>query len=97
MGKNDDRDYYRFTLPSARSLSLSLTGLTSNLNVEIVQDFNNNDSVDSGEILYGSYNSGTETDSITATLQAGSYLVRLTPGSVGFDYGSSNYTLTLSA
>ncbi|MEB3180952.1 MAG: PPC domain-containing protein [Nostocaceae cyanobacterium] len=91
VGVTDRNDYYRFTLLSNRNFSLSLTGLTDDADVELIQDIDNDGRVDYNEVLRYSYNSGSNNESINTLLAAGTYYIR-----VYSDYYSDNTSYTLS-
>lgn len=84
IGNYDTTDFYKFTLSSQSTVSLALTGLSANVNMQL-QDANGNSLAISG-------NSGSTNESISGTLDAGTYYVRLYRVS-----GNTNYTLTASA
>ncbi|MDX2242040.1 MAG: cadherin-like domain-containing protein [Leptolyngbyaceae cyanobacterium bins.302] len=73
-----DQDYFRFTLASASSFSLSLTGLGANADVELLDSIGNSVTVDS--VLLRSSNEGTLPDAINTILNPGTYYIRVTPG-----------------
>jgi hypothetical protein len=84
VGNIDANDYYRFDLARASSFSLSLNGLSSDANVELLNS--------TGGALATSLQQGTTAESISRELAAGTYYVRVNPAS-----GNTSYNLTLSA
>ncbi len=84
VGSSDRNDYYRFDLSQASSFSLTLNGLSANANVELLTS--------SGALIQRSANGGTRAESISRSLNAGTYFVRVYQGS-----GNTNYNLTLAA
>jgi Beta-propeller repeat/Bacterial pre-peptidase C-terminal domain len=95
VGASDLNDYLRFTLgASASSLSVSLSGLSANANLQVVRDANNNGTIDVGEVIGNSTLAGTASERINlSNLAAGNnYYVRVYQAS-----GSTNYNLTLVA
>ncbi|MFO0940004.1 MAG: type VI secretion system tube protein Hcp [Pirellulales bacterium] len=81
----DPQDYYRFQLSTVRNVSLSLTGLTADLDIEVLDQF--------GNLLFFSRNGGTSSESINMTsLAIGTYYIRIYP----FQTAISNYTLALN-
>jgi subtilisin family serine protease len=70
VGGIDTDDYYSFSLGVRHEFSLTLDGLTTNANVELL-DLN-------GNVIQSSTNSGTTAESINATLEAGAYRIRVT-------------------
>ncbi len=88
LGNADD--FYRFTLPTAGNLELSLTGVGGNADLFLVRDFNNDGRIDVNEIMRFSM-SNTNQELITATgLAAGTYYVVIEQAITG----TTNYTLT---
>ena len=78
----DEKDYYSFTLTGEEAVSIKLSGLSGNANVELL------DSAES--IIRGSKNAGKTAESISETLEAGKYYVLVTPqGSDRTDYDLS--------
>lgn len=93
VSTTDLNDYLRFTLnTSASSLSVSLSGLSANANLQVIRDANNNGVVDTGEVIGSSTLSGTASEQTNlSNLAAGNnYYVRVFQVS-----GSTNYNLTL--
>jgi hypothetical protein len=81
----DPQDYYRFQLTSVRNVTLTLTGLTADLDVEVLDQF--------GRLLFFSRNGGTTSETINmANLAIGTYFIRIYP----FNTAVSNYTLGLT-
>ncbi len=78
-GVLDSDDYYRFTLNKSSSVSLSLNGLSANASVEI-QDSNGAVVTDVDGIVLRSVNTGTLTEAINTTLNAGTYYIHVFPG-----------------
>jgi len=95
VGRNDPKDYYRFSLNSLRTFTLSLNGLSADADVDLYQDSNDNGVIDSNDstIARGS-NSGTSSESITRNLGIGNYFVLVAQGGAN---SNTNYNLTLSA
>ncbi|MBF2064254.1 MAG: S8 family serine peptidase [Calothrix sp. C42_A2020_038] len=94
-------DFYRLKLNSHSSLSISLTGIYADVDVELVQDLNANNIFDGkSEVIIGSYSSGTQHESIQTTLNPGAYYIRVYfPTSASFNqfsYGT-NYQLHISS
>jgi Bacterial pre-peptidase C-terminal domain len=94
VGTTDPNDFYRFTLTRDSRINLTLSGLTQDLDVEIIQDFDNDGIIDFDEELFNSRRVGTATDSITGELVRGNYFIRVFPGIPG---ASSNYNLQVSS
>ncbi|HYD64540.1 PPC domain-containing protein [Azospirillum sp.] len=85
IGAADADDYYQFTTNTAGDLSLSLTGMTGNGDVELFDSFGASVSYSS------SYGSASESLSVS-DLAAGVYYVRV----YSYDYASTPYSLSLS-
>ncbi|GAB4199014.1 MAG: hypothetical protein Fur006_49350 [Coleofasciculaceae cyanobacterium] len=78
-------DYYSFTLGSKSSFNLSLSGFSADADMELLNS--------KGEVLLTSAKPGTELESLLATLNAGSYYIKVYSGAET----STNYNLSLSA
>ncbi len=88
-------DWYMFDLGAASNLGLDLSGLTGNLNVQIYQDFNGNNTADANELIATSAQLGALSESINLqSVSAGRYFVRVSQASSGV---YSNYDLNLQA
>ncbi|MCU0534488.1 MAG: pre-peptidase C-terminal domain-containing protein [Hydrococcus sp. Prado102] len=85
VNTSDTNDYYRFNLTNNSNFSLTLNGLGADANVQLLNS--------AGSILSSSSNTGKTAESISATLNAGDYFVRVFPnGSI-----STNYQISLTA
>jgi hypothetical protein len=84
VGNGDSNDYYRFTVGSTSNLNLSLNGLTSDADVQLLDG--------NGSVLQTSVNGGTSAESIVRQVNAGTYYIRVLPYS-----GSTYYNLNASA
>ncbi|MFB2968843.1 S8 family serine peptidase [Aerosakkonema sp. BLCC-F183] len=91
---NVDRyDYYRFNFEDTNNFNVRLDDLSADAKVELIQDLNNNDRVDEGEVLEIS-DGGTAAQIINRNpLNKGIYYVRVSPG----EAGDTNYSLSLTA
>ncbi|MBM0743831.1 PPC domain-containing protein [Phormidium sp. CLA17] len=86
-------DFYRFQLDSASNVNFSLTNLSADADLYLVQDFNFNGRVEDGEAI--AWSTRTDSTSETISLQglaAGSYYLRVSQYE-----GNTNYTLNSSA
>lgn len=93
VSSTDLSDYYRFQLNAPSDLVVTLTGMTSDADIYLIRDFNNNGLVDAGETLGRSLRAGTQSELINLNnLAAGNYFVHVDQFS-----GRTNYTLTLNA
>jgi hypothetical protein len=85
-------DLYSFSLDTASSFNLSLSGLSTDIDVRLAQDTNGNGVIDSGETIAFSNRGSNRNESINLqSLAAGNYFVQVYQFS-----GDSNYTLNLS-
>ncbi|MFH7028273.1 MAG: C2 family cysteine protease [Heteroscytonema crispum UTEX LB 1556] len=95
VGRRDKNDFYTFSLSGRSSFNLTLSGLSANADVQLQKS--------SGEVIAGSYNpfrrarrrqpAPNNNESISATLDAGTYYIRVYP--VG-GKTNTNYNLTVS-
>lgn len=69
-------DYYAFSVASRSSVSLSLTGLSNDANLQLLDGTGNSLSI--GGVVQTSTNPGRFAESITATLNPGLYYIRVT-------------------
>jgi len=91
VGVLDSDDFYRFTLSSAANLQARITrstdfSSTTNLNVNVIRDDNNNGQIDDDEVVDFGVNG------LTDDFEAGTYFFRVTPRNSAF---STNYELDL--
>jgi pimeloyl-ACP methyl ester carboxylesterase len=84
VGPSDINDYYRFTLSDRFNFNLSLSGLSGDADLQLL-DAN-------GGIIQSSTQGNTTPESIVRPLDAGTYFVRVFP----YSSYSTNYTLTTS-
>jgi subtilisin family serine protease len=85
VGSADTNDYYRFSLGGSSNLNLSLTGLTADADVQLLNS--------AGTVIRSSTAGGSSSEFITQQLAAGTYYVRVYP----FSSNSTYYNLGLSA
>ncbi len=95
VGENDTADVYHFILDSARNFSLSLTDLSSDADVRLIQDRNSNLVVDADDVIASSTFGSTDSESISEFLSAGEYFVQVYQYTTNTDF--NDYTLTLTA
>ena len=81
----DSNDFYRFTLTESGELNLSLSNLSGNANLQLLDS--------SGRVVDTSANVGTTGERINRLLTAGTYFARVFPDGSA----SSNYTLNILA
>lgn len=87
---NDTADTYAFRLGNYEGVNIRLTGLSSDADIRLIRDSNNNRIVNSGEVLRSSTLGSTSSELISAFETTGNYYLQV------FQYGagSTNYTLT---
>ena len=85
----DDQDFYRFNVGQSGVFTANLTGLSGDADVKLIQDKNNNGSVDQGEVLGWQWEWGTGNENIRRFLSAGNYFVEV----MGYGTEMKNYTL----
>ena len=79
VGSSDVRDIYSFTTHQSGDLNFWIRGLSNNANIQLLDD--------DGNIISGSYNTGTQTDFATfGNLQAGDYYIKVYSNSPGTNY-----------
>ena len=84
---SNDNDYYKFTA-AAGSITVSLTTLPANYQLALLNS--------SGTTLQSSTNNGTANETITRTVTAGTYYVRVYPRNNGAWNATSCYTLRVN-
>lgn len=103
LGNDDTSDIYHFVVNTAGNFSFSLTDLTADVDIRLIQDTNGNRVVEpnstfqSGEVLGVSQNSGTADDSISQFLNQGDYYVQVYQfGDVPSGSQGIGYSLTMT-
>lgn len=81
----DTIDYYSFNLSNHSSFNMTLSGLGANADVQLLNS--------RGEVLQTSAQSGTSSESLFTSLNAGSYYIKVYSST----QASTNYNLNLSA
>jgi hypothetical protein len=84
IGASDTNDYYRFNLGSQSTVNIRLDGLTADADVQLLSS--------TGAVIARSINSGSQAESISQLLSAGTYFVRIYP----YRTAITNYQLSLS-
>ncbi len=90
VGDDDPQDFFQFTLQTPARVGLVLDSLTADADLNLIQDANNNGTVDAGEILGSSTASGISQEQINRELPQGTYIIN-----VSQFRGNSNYNFTL--
>jgi hypothetical protein len=94
IGVSDTSDYYRFALGDTSNFSALINGTSqSYLGLRLIYDRNNNNVIDSGDILYDDYVYSSGNGNINSTLGAGTYFIGVTQGNSNTN---TNYTLQLT-
>ena len=86
VGATDTNDYYRFSISENKNLSLTLTGLDDDADVELLDS--------TGALVAESGEFGTTSENLQAQLLAGTYYIRVYPS---YSNDNTSYSLTLSA
>ena len=86
VGSSDRNDYYRFSIDESKNLNLSLSGLSSDADVQLLDD--------AGSVVAQSTNSGSNSEAIEAQLGAGTYYIRV---NAYLSFDNTDYSLTVSA
>lgn len=86
-------DVFKFRMDKAGTVNLKLTGLTGDATLQLVQDRNNNNRIDNGEVIMESKNAGTANESISRLLEGGNYAICVAQANSG---QNAKYTLTYS-
>lgn len=87
VGSFDRLDYYKFSVDTARTLNASVDGLSQTALIDLFFDANGDGAVDMSERL----ERGRDSSNIARTLEAGSYLLRVST----FSSSSTRYDLNL--
>jgi subtilase family serine protease len=84
VGTNDTADVFRFNLTATQTVTLGLTGLAADAQIQLLDS--------AGTVVRSSLNPGTAVESLTTTLNAGTYFIRVFQGA-----GDTAYTVNLTA
>ncbi|MBD2460571.1 PQQ-dependent sugar dehydrogenase [Oscillatoria sp. FACHB-1407] len=86
VGRSDRSDYYKFSVASASQLTVGLSNLASDANIQLLSG--------DGSVLQASTNPGTTTEAINTSLAAGNYYLHVFPGT---PTASTSYQLSVAA
>jgi hypothetical protein len=89
LGNGDVGDAYRFTVGTSGIFTAQLTGLSADVDMELISDRNRNGQVDAGEVLAFPWERGTKRESMRRFVAAGDYFLRVN----ALGNGSTNYAL----
>jgi subtilisin family serine protease len=92
VGLGDPNDFYRFQVSTTSSITINLSNLSADADFQLIKDSNNNGIINVGEIIAYPWQFGTLSETLTVSLDPGTYYIRVFPYS-----GSTNYTLAASA
>jgi len=94
VGNPKPDDFYRFTIPVTSDLKLNVGGLSADLDITLIQDINQNNTVEPLDIVQISDNSDSQPETINISgLFPGTYFVRISR----FKEAETNYTMNISA
>ncbi len=93
VGSSDRNDYYRFSLAQTSNFNLSLSGLSSYADVELIFDSNGNGIYDTNEKWYQSDGNPWRNGAINSTLGHGTYFIRVYTADL---IDNTNYTLEIA-
>lgn len=91
LSSTDTVDSYGFSLSTFAGVNISLSGLSADADIRLIQDRNNNGIVDSGEIVGSSTGGGSSSELIAGVDQSGDYILQV----YQFGSNSTNYMLNL--
>jgi hypothetical protein len=94
VGALDTKDFYRFSFSSYSSLSLKYYGTTAPIGLQLIQDKNNNNTIDTGEILTSITLNANYIGTYQPNLDSGTYFLGVSPGT---STAETNYKVDLSA
>jgi serine protease len=93
VGRADLVDIYAFELTNGSRTQITLSNLTNDADIRLIQDANNNGRIESNEVLRVSELAGAQTDTISlASLGIGQYYLEVSSYS-----GNTPYSLSISA
>ena len=87
----DTVDLYKFTISSAQTVSVHISGLTNDADGMLYQDANHDDLLEGNEQIATTFNPGSSIRALDENLSAGTYYLRLATNL------ATAYTLTLNA
>lgn len=93
VGSADRNDYYRFSLAQTSNFNLSLSGLSSYADVELIFDSNGNGIYDTNEKWYQSDGNPWRNGAINSTIWHGTYFIRVYTADL---IDNTNYTLEMA-
>lgn len=100
VGNSNTADTYAFSIPETAyypaAIDISLTGLSSDADIRVIKDFNNNRIVDSGEVVASSTNNGTSSELIQEFTGPGDYFVQVYQysGETSYELKFTSYSIS---
>jgi Calpain family cysteine protease len=92
IDNNNTSDVYKFTASTVYNTNISLTGLSADADVRLIQDTNGNGIVDATDVVAGSYRGGSAAEKLNSAIPGWTYFVQVNQFS-----GTSDYHLGISA
>jgi Domain of unknown function (DUF4394)/Bacterial pre-peptidase C-terminal domain len=86
VGRSDRNDFYQFDVATPGNISLNLSGLDGNADLQVLNA--------NGNVVASSVNTGNANESINLNLASGSFFIRVFPGAMQSTAYSLNATLT---
>ena len=99
-GRRDTQDTFSFNIEEDNNLSVTLTQMSKNANLELFRDFNGNRKIDSGDVALefsgfnGNHDETINVSNRRSIVNKGSYIIRVTDNDPG---GKFRYNMTVSA
>ncbi|MGG6263367.1 FG-GAP-like repeat-containing protein [Leptolyngbya sp. AN03gr2] len=90
VSSSDQNDFYRFSIGQPGVFTASLAGLSGDADVRLIQDFNNNGQIDTGDVLAWQWERGATNESIRRFISSGNYFIQV----MSYNNQSANYTLS---
>lgn len=88
----DAADLYQFTVEETGIFTATLSALSADADVQLIQDKNSNGQVDAGEIIAWEWEQGNKDESIRHFLESGDYVLRVLDQDI--DPAATDYNLT---
>jgi hypothetical protein len=92
IDNDNTSDVYKFTASTVYNVNISLTGLSADADVRLIQDTNSNGIVDSDDVVAYSSRGWTDAEKITSAIPGWNYFVQVNQWN-----GSSDYHLGISS
>ncbi|MGF1936683.1 MAG: PPC domain-containing protein [Nostoc sp. ChiQUE02] len=89
VNNTNTTDVYSFSLGTFEGVNIKLNGLSTDADIRLVRDLNNNRIVDAGEVIASSNNAGITSELISNINQSGDYFLQVTEFT-----GATNYVAT---